>query len=96
MRGCLEAKQMEARAPEAIEADCSRKCEASPTADGAPEPAQAIACETVDDCWVSDTAPARPIARPEPLRGRKFTPCKDGEVAPACVEGACILAPHAC
>jgi hypothetical protein len=90
IRDCVEARKMEARAPEAIEADCGRGCEAAPKE---PEP---IPCENVDACWVSDTTPAQPIVRPKQLRGRKFEPCRDGEVSPACVEGRCALVAHGC
>lgn len=96
IRDCVEAKMMEARAPEAIEADCSRTCETTGAAEAGPDPDESIACESAADCWVSDTTPPRPIARPEPLRGRSFRPCHDGEVAPACVEGQCSHVPHAC
>jgi hypothetical protein len=52
-----------------------------------------IPCTSVDDCWIEGR---RPIARPKNLRGRKFKPCKDGEVAPACKEGVCDRIAYKC
>jgi hypothetical protein len=55
-----------------------------------------IPCETVEQCWVSDSAPYHPVPRPKSLRGRKFRPCKDGEVAPMCTNGHCTVAGYSC
>lgn len=55
-----------------------------------------IACETVEQCWVSDTAPYHPIARPPALRRKTFEPCKDGEFAPACSDGFCSVRGFSC
>ena len=56
----------------------------------------AIPCESGRDCWISDDAPRRPVARPKRLRGRRFRPCRDGELAPACRQGRCTLAAYKC
>lgn len=55
-----------------------------------------IACADVDACWVSESPPYHPIPRPESLRGRKFEPCRDGEVAPICRDGFCSLSALEC
>ena len=55
-----------------------------------------IECESVEQCWVSDSRPHHPIPRPKSLRGKKFRPCKDGEVAPLCTNGRCTLAAYSC
>ncbi|MEZ4448742.1 MAG: hypothetical protein R3B09_04615 [Nannocystaceae bacterium] len=55
-----------------------------------------IACTTVEQCWVSRTSPWHPIPRPKALRGRKFSPCRDGELAPACKDGRCTLLAYSC
>lgn len=57
---------------------------------------ESIACESVEACWVSDGRPHYPISRPKAKRGRKFRPCQDGEVAPACVDGRCSLVAYRC
>ncbi len=58
----------------------------------------ALGCQSVDDCWVSAKRfPAVPIARPKHLKGKKFKPCVDGEVAPTCTSaGACALLGYDC
>lgn len=55
-----------------------------------------IACDDVEQCWVSDSPPHHPIARPEPLRGHKFEPCRDGPVVPVCKNGRCSLTAFRC
>ncbi|MFO7567708.1 MAG: hypothetical protein R6X02_34015 [Enhygromyxa sp.] len=55
-----------------------------------------IECETVEACWVSDSRPHHPVPRPKSKRGRKFRPCRDGEVGPACLDGRCSLVAHRC
>lgn len=55
-----------------------------------------IECESVEQCWVSDAPPYHPIPRPRSLRGRKFRPCQDGEVAPLCTDGRCTVAGYSC
>jgi hypothetical protein len=55
-----------------------------------------IECESVEQCWVSDSSPYHPIPRPKALRGKKFRPCKDGEVAPLCTNGRCTVAAYSC
>jgi hypothetical protein len=50
----------------------------------------AVPCKDELDCWVGDEPRRHPVARPKNLR-RPFKPCKDGEVAPACVSGKCRL-----
>jgi hypothetical protein len=67
---------------------------------------ESIACKSVDDCWVSDGRPHFPIARPKSKRSRelssrgrgvkKFRPCSDAEVGPACVEGRCSVVAYRC
>lgn len=52
-----------------------------------------IPCETVRDCWVSPSPRRHPIARPKQLRGRDFKPCADGEAAPRCEAGRCVVGP---
>ena len=52
-----------------------------------------IPCASIDDCWIEAR---RPIARPKELRGRKFKPCRDGEVAPKCKDGLCAAVPYKC
>lgn len=52
-----------------------------------------VPCETVRDCWVSPSPRRHPIARPEHLRKRDFKPCADGEAAPLCREGMCVVGP---
>ena len=59
------------------------------------EPAR-ISTDDVAQCWVSDSAPYHPIPRPKSLRGRKFRPCQDGEVAPLCTNGHCTVAAYSC
>lgn len=63
-----------------------------------PPPTPVVACTSVDDCWVSAKRyPAVPIARPKHLKGKKFKPCVDGEVAPTCSSGgACGLLGYDC
>jgi hypothetical protein len=55
-----------------------------------------IACTSVDDCWVDPAPFSHPIARPRAKKGKRFRPCKDGEVAPACTEGRCDLLAYGC
>jgi len=55
-----------------------------------------VACEDVSECWVSQDVPRHPIARPKKLKKKKFRPCKDGVLAPACQEGACTLRTYRC
>jgi hypothetical protein len=55
-----------------------------------------IECTDVEACWVSDSGPYHPIARPKSKRGKKFRPCKDGEVAPICDNGRCSVAGYSC
>ncbi|MBK7829252.1 hypothetical protein [Nannocystis sp.] len=50
-------------------------------------------CETVRDCWVSPSPRRHPIARPKQLRRRDFQPCADGEAAPRCSDGHCVVGP---
>lgn len=52
-----------------------------------------VPCETVRDCWVSPSPRRHPIARPKHLRKRDFKPCADGEAAPRCNEGTCVVGP---
>ncbi len=52
-----------------------------------------VPCKTDQDCWISDEIPHRPIQRPAKLRGYKFKPCTDGEVAPMC-QGVCGYDPR--
>lgn len=54
-----------------------------------------VPCASDDDCWVIDES-ATPIARPRKLRGKRFRPCKDGERAPVCQSGACIVRGYTC
>ena len=57
-----------------------------------PAPANAtttVACKNDDACWFDDDH--HPIARPARHRGKKIRPCKDGEHAPACKDGACMV-----
>lgn len=53
-----------------------------------------IACKTVEDCWFDDAH--KPIARPANMRGRKITPCKGSEHAPACQDGVCVVRAFKC
>ena len=55
-----------------------------------------IACTSVEDCWVDPAPFSHPIKRPRSKKGKKFRPCKDGEVAPACAEGHCTLLAYGC
>ena len=55
-----------------------------------------IACKSVDDCWVDPAPYAHPIKRPRAKKGKRFRPCKDGEVAPACSDGRCNLIAYGC
>lgn len=55
-----------------------------------------VPCQSDAECWLSDQAPRHPIARPKRLRGQKFRPCRDGELAPACMDGACTLRAYKC
>jgi len=55
-----------------------------------------IACTSVDDCWVDPSPFSHPIKRPRSKKGKKFRPCKDGEVAPACAEGRCTTIAYGC
>lgn len=55
-----------------------------------------VACGDVEDCWVEHDPLPHPIARPRRLRGRRFRPCADGELAPACVDGQCTLRAYGC
>jgi hypothetical protein len=57
---------------------------------------EAIACEDVGACWVSESPPYHPIPRPKSMRGRKFKPCSDGEVAPICRDGLCSVVAYSC
>jgi len=52
-----------------------------------------VPCETVRDCWVSPSPRRHPIARPKQLRRRDFQPCADGEAAPRCSDGHCVVGP---
>jgi len=52
-----------------------------------------VPCRSDQDCWISDDVPHRPIRRPAKLRGYKFMPCSDGEVAPMC-HGVCGYDPR--
>lgn len=58
--------------------------------------AEPIACEDERDCWVSDSPPYHPVARPQKLRKRKFEPCRDGEIAPVCRRGVCRVLAYSC
>lgn len=49
-----------------------------------------IPCRSDDDCWLQGD---KPIRRPAHLRGRRFRPCIDGEVSPACINGGCSFDP---
>ena len=64
---------------------------------GSPAPSglhsSAVPCRSVDDCWFRGR---EPIARPKKLRGKRFKPCVDGELAPVCVKGFCSLAAYGC
>jgi hypothetical protein len=55
-----------------------------------------IACTSVDDCWVDPAPFSHPIKRPRSKKGKKFRPCKDGEVAPACTDGHCTTRAYGC
>lgn len=55
-----------------------------------------VACRSTDDCWAEHDPLPHPIARPRRLRGRRFRPCVDGELAPTCAEGHCFLIPYGC
>ena len=55
-----------------------------------------VACTSVDDCWVEKLPFSHPIKRPRSRKGKKFRPCKDGEVAPACQDGRCTLLAYGC
>lgn len=55
-----------------------------------------IACTSVDDCWVDPAPFSHPIKRPRAKKGKRFRPCKDGEVAPACQDGRCTLLAYGC
>ena len=55
-----------------------------------------IACTSVEDCWVEKLPYSHPIKRPRSKKGKKFRPCKDGEVAPACSAGRCTLLAYGC
>ncbi|MBI2388068.1 MAG: hypothetical protein HYV09_00500 [Deltaproteobacteria bacterium] len=58
---------------------------------------QKVQCTSVDDCWVDGKYGAvKPIARPKKLRGKKFRPCVDGEVAPRCAGGFCATEGYDC
>ena len=57
---------------------------------------EAIPCDDVGACWISDESPRHPIARPKKLRGRRFQPCRDGELAPACRDGRCVVVAYKC
>jgi hypothetical protein len=52
-----------------------------------------VPCETVRDCWVSSSPRRHPIARPAHLQKRDFKPCADGEAAPRCSDGMCVVGP---
>lgn len=52
-----------------------------------------VPCATDRDCWVSSSPRRHPIARPGHLRNRDFKPCADGEAAPRCDAGTCIVGP---
>jgi hypothetical protein len=54
-----------------------------------------VPCASDDDCWVSDES-STPIARPRKLRGKRFRPCKDGELAPVCQSGTCAVRALSC
>jgi hypothetical protein len=55
-----------------------------------------IACTSVEDCWVDPAPFSHPIRRPRSKKGKKFRPCKDGEVAPACMDGHCTTRAYGC
>jgi hypothetical protein len=55
-----------------------------------------VTCQSVDDCWVDETPNLHPIRRPPRMRGRVFRPCRDGENAPACVNGRCTVRGFTC
>jgi len=55
-----------------------------------------IACTSVEDCWVEKLPYSHPIKRPRSKKGKKFRPCKDGEVAPACTDGTCSTIAYGC
>jgi len=55
-----------------------------------------IQCSSDSDCWVSDEGFTHPIARPRKLRRKHFRPCKDGEHAPVCREGTCVVVGYTC
>lgn len=79
-------------APTSASAAAPSSGEASaPAVDAKPE---AIPCKTVDDCWFDDAK--KPMKRPATMRGKKVTPCKGGEHAPACSDGVCIVRAFKC
>jgi hypothetical protein len=55
-----------------------------------------VPCTSDADCWVSQKGFSHAIARPKKLRGKRFRPCKDGEEAPACQSGSCVLRGYTC
>jgi hypothetical protein len=55
-----------------------------------------IPCETVDDCWATQTRPSLPMARPAALRGKLFKGCQDGAGEPVCNQGRCDLVYYDC
>jgi hypothetical protein len=54
-----------------------------------------VPCASDADCWVSDES-LTPIARPRKLRRKRFRPCKDGEHAPVCRDGTCVVVGYTC
>ena len=57
---------------------------------------EAIPCEDVRECWVSDAPPYHPVPRPKSQRNHTFRPCRDGEVAPQCRDGRCTTVAYEC
>lgn len=72
----------------------------APVASAEPQPTPALAppmgpdCKTINDCWMDDDR--KPITRPAKFRGKVIRPCKDGEHAPACADGVCIVRHFKC
>lgn len=83
-----------ASAPPAASASSGAPPSASPSPAAAAPEAPAVACKTADDCWLDDAK--KPIKRPANLRGKKIVPCKDGEHAPACASGQCVVRAYKC
>ncbi|MFK7991310.1 MAG: hypothetical protein AB8I08_35165 [Sandaracinaceae bacterium] len=54
-----------------------------------------VSCTSANDCWVeSGPLGPVPVRRPRRFRGRDFRPCADGEIAPACESGYCVVDPR--